>query len=59
VETDSFEYHRGSVAFEDDHERDLKLRARGIAVRRYTGDQIEAAAEAVVADLRQALEAPR
>jgi hypothetical protein len=28
VETDSFRYHRGSVAFEDDHQRDLDLRAR-------------------------------
>jgi hypothetical protein len=55
VETDSWDYHRGSVAFEDDHERDLKLRAHGIATRRYTGDQMEAAPEAVVADLRQAL----
>ena len=27
VETDSWEYHRGSVAFEDDHDRDLALRA--------------------------------
>jgi hypothetical protein len=55
VETDSWEYHRGSVAFEDDHERDLELRAHGITTRRYTGDQIEAAPEAVAADLRQAL----
>lgn len=55
VETDSWDYHRGSVAFEDDHERDLELRAHGITMRRYTGDQLEAAAGAVVADLRQAL----
>jgi very-short-patch-repair endonuclease len=55
VETDSWEYHRGSVAFEDDHDRDLELRAHGIATRRYTGDQMEAAPEAVVVDLREAL----
>jgi hypothetical protein len=55
VETDSWEYHRGSVAFEDDHGRDLELRAHGIATRRYTGEQLEAEPEAVVADLRQAL----
>lgn len=55
VETDSWEYHRGSVSFEDDHERDLELRAHGIETRRYTGDQIEAAPAAVVADLRAAL----
>ena len=55
VETDSWDYHRGSVAFEDDHERDLALRAHHIATRRYTGDQLEAASEAIAADLRQAL----
>jgi very-short-patch-repair endonuclease len=55
VETDSWTYHRGSVAFEDDHGRDLALRAAGFAVLRYTGDQLEAAPEAVAADLRDAL----
>jgi very-short-patch-repair endonuclease len=55
VEADSWEYHRGSVAFEDDHERNLGLGARGFTVRRYTGDQLEAASDAVAADLRQAL----
>jgi len=58
VETDSWEYHRGSVALEDDHERDLTLRAHGIETRRYTGDQLEAAPEAVLADLRKALDCP-
>jgi hypothetical protein len=55
VETDSWEYHRGSVAIEDDHARDLELRAQGIETRRYTGDQLETAPEAVAADLREAL----
>jgi hypothetical protein len=55
VETDSWDYHRGSVAFEDDHERDLALHAHGITTRRYTGDQLEASPGAVAADLRQAL----
>ncbi len=55
VETDSWDYHRGSVTFEDDHERDLELRAHGIATRRYTGEQLETAPEAVLADLREAL----
>ncbi|MBS1885241.1 MAG: hypothetical protein JSS97_20005 [Actinobacteria bacterium] len=55
VETDSWDYHRGPVAFEDDHERDLELRVHGITTRRYTGDQLEAAPEAVCADLRRAL----
>ncbi|MCU1295678.1 MAG: hypothetical protein JWP08_4528 [Bryobacterales bacterium] len=55
VETDSWTYHRGSVALEDDHARDLELRAHGITTRRYTGDQLEGARDAVVADLREAL----
>ena len=59
VETDSWEYHRGSVSFEDDHERDLKLRLHGITTRRYTGDQLEAEPAAVAADLGAALGRPR
>jgi very-short-patch-repair endonuclease len=55
VETDSWEYHHGSVAMEGDHARDLSLRTRGIETRRYTGDQIEATPDAVVADLKRAL----
>lgn len=55
VETDSWSYHRGSAAFEDDHGRDLALHALGFTVRRYTGRQLEGAPGAVVADLRQAL----
>ena len=55
VETDSWDYHRGSVAFEHDHERDLALRRAGFEVRRFTGDQLEQRPDAVVADLRQAL----
>ena len=41
VETDSYESTTASIAFEDDHERDLKLRQRGLAVLRYTGRQLE------------------
>jgi hypothetical protein len=41
VETDSWDYHRGSVAFEDDHDRELELRARGIDLVRVTGHQLE------------------
>lgn len=55
VETDSWTYHRGSVAFEDDHARDLDLRRRGFAIRRYTGRQIEDEPLRVVADLAKAL----
>jgi hypothetical protein len=40
---------------EDDHARDLSLRARGIETRRYTGDQLEFTPDAVVTDLRDGL----
>ncbi len=55
VETDSWNYHRGSVAFEDDHERELALRRAGFEVRRFTGAQLERRPEAVAADLEEAL----
>jgi very-short-patch-repair endonuclease len=55
VETDSHRWHRGSVAFEDDHVRDLDLRRRGYAVSRFTERQIREDAAEVVADLREAL----
>lgn len=55
VETDSHHWHRGSVAFEDDHARDLDLRRRGYAVRRFTEDQARKDAAEVAADLRDAL----
>ena len=51
VETDYWGYHRGSVAFEDDHARDLDLRAAGYAVLRFTDRQLEAEPERVVADV--------
>lgn len=59
VETDDFSYHRGSVAFEDDHARELELRRRGLAVRRFTGGQIEAEPDLVAADLRDAFSRPK
>lgn len=58
VETDFFAYHRGSVSFEDDHQRELDLRMAGYAVRRYTGAQIRNHPALVVADLREVLRAP-
>lgn len=51
VETDSWGYHRGSVAFEDDHARDLELRRRGYETCRYTERQICDESGAVAADL--------
>jgi hypothetical protein len=55
VETDSWDYHRGSVAFEDDHERELALRQAGFEVRSFTGAQLERRPDAVAADLARAL----
>ena len=55
VETDFFDYHRGSVAFEDDRQRELHLRRAGYTVRRYTGAQIRDHPLLVVADLGEAL----
>jgi hypothetical protein len=58
VETDFFDYHRGSQAFEDDHQRELDLRRMGYAVRRFTGAQIRDHPALVVADLREVLRVP-
>jgi very-short-patch-repair endonuclease len=55
VEIDSWTYHRGSVAFQDDHARDLDLRAAGYAVLRFTELQLEEEPGRVVEDLRRAL----
>lgn len=55
VETDSFRWHRGSVAFEDDHARDLDLRRRGFDTRRFSEWQIRNERAQVAADLRDAL----
>jgi very-short-patch-repair endonuclease len=40
VETDGYRYHRGSQAFEDDHNRDLALRAAGFDVLHFTFRQV-------------------
>jgi hypothetical protein len=57
VETDGYRYHRGSQAFEDDHDRDLDLRTLGYDVVRLTYRQVTAtpgrAAAAVVNALRK------
>jgi hypothetical protein len=59
VETDSYLYHRGSIAFEDDRARDLDLRGRGFTVHRFGEKQINDESEQVAADLRTALSDPR
>jgi very-short-patch-repair endonuclease len=48
VEADTWTYHRGSIAFEDDHARDLDLRAAGYTVLRFTDRQLEDEPERVV-----------
>jgi very-short-patch-repair endonuclease len=55
VETDSYEYHQGSIAFEDDHQRDLALRRRGLTVLRYTGRQLEREPATIAAEIRERL----
>lgn len=40
VETDSYQFHRGAQAYENDHERDLDLRAAGYDVVRLTWRQL-------------------
>jgi very-short-patch-repair endonuclease len=56
VETDSYIYHRGRQAFQDDRERDLRLRAAGYDIVRVSEKQAdeepELVAETVVAALR-------
>ena len=55
VETDFYDYHRGRIAFQDDHARDLALRRRGLDVRRYSEQQLNERPGDIVADLRDAL----
>lgn len=55
VETDFFDYHRGSVAFEDDHQRELDLRRMGYTVRRYTGAQLRGYPAEIAAELGEVL----
>lgn len=55
VEVDGFAFHSTRDRFEDDHERDRKLRKAGIAVIRVTWRQLVGAPEAVLVDVAQAL----
>jgi very-short-patch-repair endonuclease len=55
VEADSWTYHRGSVAFEDDHTRDLDLRQQGYTVLRFTDRQLEEEPTRVARDVARAL----
>lgn len=58
VETDSYATHGGTVAFEDDHDRDLRLRRLGYAVHRFSELQLKSNAAGVAEDVAAALRAP-
>lgn len=55
VETDGYAAHRGSQAFEDDHQRELELHAGGWRVRRFTNHQVRRQPQAVAAAVAAAL----
>lgn len=55
IETDSWEYHGGEVAFEEDRERDLALRAAGFEPLRLTGRQLEREGGLAAAEIRRRL----
>ena len=55
VETDGYRYHRGRIAFEDDHDRDLRLRSMGYGVLRVSDRQLAHGPEQVMAILRAEL----
>jgi very-short-patch-repair endonuclease len=55
VETDSYATHGGTIAFDDDRERDLRLRRLGYSVHHFSERQLELEPEAVAADVARAL----
>lgn len=55
VETDSYATHGGTIAFEDDRERDLRLRRRGYSVHRFSERQLEIEPAVVAEDVVRAL----
>ncbi len=59
VETDFWTYHRGSVAWQDDHARDLDLRSAGYTVLRFTDLQLENEPGRVIGDIERELERGR
>ncbi|HEX3733578.1 MAG TPA: type IV toxin-antitoxin system AbiEi family antitoxin domain-containing protein [Solirubrobacterales bacterium] len=59
VETDGYRYHRGSTAFERDHDRDLDLRGSGFDLRRFTYRQITTQPDRVIRSITEALDLRR
>jgi very-short-patch-repair endonuclease len=55
VEIDSFLYHHGSIAFLDDHARDLDLRQLGFTALRYSELQLREEPDRIAADVAAAL----
>lgn len=55
VETDSYQYHRGRIAFQDDRDRDLRLRTAGYEVMRFSEKQLNEEPERVAKALARAL----
>lgn len=56
VETDSYATHGGTIAFEDDRERDMRLRRLGYSVHHFSERQLELEPAAVAADIAAALQ---
>jgi len=59
VETDSYLYHRGRLAFQDDRGRDLELTRLGYEVLRLSERQVESESERVAEVLEKALDGSR
>lgn len=59
VETDGYRYHRGKAAFEDDRDRDLRLRDAGYEVIRLSERQLNEEADRVAGTLVAALRVGR
>jgi len=55
VETDGYQAHRGRAAFEDDRDRDLKLRAVGLEVQHLSYRQVFEEPDEVIAVLKPLL----
>ena len=56
AETDSFATHGGTIAFEDDRDRDLRLRRLGYSVHRFSERQLEIEPAVVAEDVVRALD---